>query len=285
MDVVLRCHDPSRRMELSRAVFSLVGQDHRPLRILLVTQRFGAEAVRATRALLAPMLAWAGDVALEVLDYRDDHPADARSALMNMGMDQAQGRYLGFLDYDDVLFPEAYRLLAAQLRAGGAGIAFARTPVMLADVHQGFVHAQSRSHPFPGQHLRDLFRANFAPIHSYLMDRARIPPRLLRFEPSLTVEEDYDFLLRLCAEVPADFTLAATEVGLYFYKTDASNTFVRGADVPPALMARIEAARDFVELRRRMTPVSPAIQASLGLAEPTPGLSIRGVLDALDAAG
>jgi hypothetical protein len=29
-DVIVRCHDPGRRMELERAMFSLAGQDYRP---------------------------------------------------------------------------------------------------------------------------------------------------------------------------------------------------------------------------------------------------------------
>lgn len=274
LDVVVRFHDPRRLGELEQAVFSLVAQEYRPLRILLVLQRFSDEQAEAVRAALAPLLALPGAPALEILRYAAPEPADARSALVNTGFAAAAGRYLALLDYDDILYPEAYRLLVGRLQATGAAIAFAGILVRRAEVHPHFLHVLAAPQPFHGRGLGDLLRGNFCPIHSFVLDRSRVAPRELHFEENLTLEEDYDFLLRVCARHRADFGLLGTVIGEYFFKTDESNTLAGRSAPPPALAARAAAARAFIEGRKQLLPLSAEVQADLGLRPPEPGLTI-----------
>lgn len=283
IDVIIRFHDIDRLWELERAVFSLAGQEHRPIRALVVCQRFASAELEKVLGALAPVIAWAEGISVEVLNFDKPVPLDARSDLVNLGFASLRGRYVALLDYDDVLYPEAYRLLVAQLRASGAAIAFASTPVVNADVHAGFLHAKAMARPFSGQGLADLFERNFCPIHSYLMDRQRIRTELLRFEPLLAMEEDYAFLLTLCAAVRSDFSLLNKEVGLYFFKGDSSNTFARHQPLSDANLVRIDAAQYFNEALRRLTPLAPAVQESLGIFPPVAGLTIALYLQSLAA--
>jgi len=278
VDVVIRFHDPRRIWELERAAFSLAGQEHRPIRMLVVCQRFSEAAQDAVRQAIGRTIGWAPGVTYDVLNFTDPEPADARSMLANLGFTQLSGRYLGLLDYDDVLYPEAYRLLVGRLRQGDAAIAFARTPVVHTDVHDGFLHARARSTPHLGYGIIDLFTANFCPLHSYLIDRWRVPAALLRFEPQLTIEEDYAFLLGICAQFPSDFRLIGTDVGLYIFKNDNSNTFCRSAPPPPATMARIAAASAYIAGLRGILPVAPGVQRLLGIHPARPGLTISDCL-------
>lgn len=277
VDVIVRFHDISRLWELERAAFSLAGQFYKPVRILLATQRFTPEKQEAVRTVIKMVAAWSPDVSVSLLNFSDAMPVDARSELINLGFANASGRYLGFLDYDDVLYPEAYALLVERLRRSDAGIAFARAQVVLADVHGEFSISVRHLQPFVGEGLADLFQGNFCPIHSFLLDRTRIAATLLRFEPSLVIEEDYDFLLRVCAAVPSDFHLRATDIGLYYYKTDGSNTITPGAR-SSAEIEREATASAFVELRRKMTPISARVQQMLDIRPLRPQLSIRSFL-------
>ena len=205
---------------------------------------------------------------------------DARSALLNLGLEKAQGRYLAFLDYDDVLYPEAYELMVSKLIQSGAAAAFASVRILRLDVYDRFFYAtQEVTPPYRGESLLDLFRNNFCPLHSYVIDRNQIPSDLLRFDTSLVMEEDYDLLLRISASLPTDFSLLGTQIGDYYYKTDDSNTVPTNGGLTGESRDRYEEVRSAIELRRRSTPVAIAVQRSLGITETSKSMTIRDVID------
>src|SRR4051812_21959293 len=94
VDCIVRFHDVGRLNELDRCIFSLVGQSYRPLNIILVLQRFSEAEVAETRQRLAPMLGLPGAPTLEVHNLERPVPKDARTLLLNMGLQAAQGRYV-----------------------------------------------------------------------------------------------------------------------------------------------------------------------------------------------
>jgi len=282
LDVIVRFHDARRLRDLDRCIFSLVGQTYRPLHIYLAVQRFTPAMIEETRAGLAPLLLIENPPRLSILNWAHPEPADARSVLLNLGLGGGEGRYVAFLDYDDTLNPEAYELLVGQLIRGAAAIAFGGVGIKISDVYSEFSYIKERRDPYYGSDLLDLLRRNFCPIHSFVIDRRRIPPAYLYFDPAITRAEDYDFLLRICAQFPSDFTLAKTIIGDYFFKTDGSNTVNTEWDYTESEHAAWQVSEDFLEQRRRITPVSFDVQRMLGL-EPLPDLTIRRLLDGGEA--
>jgi hypothetical protein len=87
--------------------------------------------------------------------------------------------------------------------------------------------------------------------------------------------------------VPADFSRLDTDVGLYVQRMDGTNTLPVGTPLSPEVAARADLAQQFIELRRQMTVLAPAVQAALGIVPPRAGLTIRDWLDERfpDAAG
>jgi len=282
VDCIVRFHDIRRLPELDRCVFSLVGQSYRPVNIILALQRFSAAEVATTRDALAPMLGLPGAPRLTIRNLEQPEPRDARTLLLNLGLRAAEGRYIGFLDYDDLLYPEAYDKLVSRLQATGAAIAFATVRVVSADVYPQFVRVASEvKNPFgAGESLPDLFRGNFCPIHSFLLDRHAIDPEDLFFDTRLNWEEDYDFLLRICAKYPSDFGMIKTRIGEYYYKTDGSNSIPVDGLTTAAQRSAYSAVSALIEARRRTTIVSPEVQKRIGIMPARPGMTIRDFLDA-----
>lgn len=282
IDCIVRFHDSRRLLELERCMFSLIGQRYRPLRIVLVTQRFTSDEQHRVRAVLAPLLALPEAPELVLCDWAHRDPPDARTELLNMGLQAATGRYIAFLDYDDTLFPEAYELLISRLHDSAASIAFASVRTVSADVHADFVHVSRHVRaPFGGTGLKDLFQGNFCPIHSYLIDRSNLPDELLRFDTSLVWEEDYDLLLRLCASATSDFKALHHVVGDYYFKTDDSNSIWSAPVLSAEKLKAYEDVAARIEMRRLLTVVAPEVQRALLPGPPEPGMSIRGLLDVL----
>jgi hypothetical protein len=283
VDCIVRFHDVRRLSELNRCVFSLVGQSHRPVNVILALQRFSPDALVATHQALQPLLELPEAPTLTVCNFNEPTPVDARGALLNMGLRAARGRYIGFLDYDDVLYPEAYTLLTRQIEASDAAIAFAAVRVVMADVYPQFLRVdhEVENRFGPGDRLRDLFDANFCPIHSFLIDRHKISAQDLIFDPTLKWEEDYDFLLRLCARYHSNFKLISTKIGDYYYKRDGSNSIpVTGLKSPLEIEAYGK-VRLIIESRRRTTLVSAKVQAEQGLSTYRSGMTIRDFMNAV----
>jgi hypothetical protein len=269
IEVVVRFHDIKQIADLERCVFSLVGQDYRPLHVILAVQRFSEADIALTRSTLMPLFEWDHAPSFEILNWQHEAPVDARSALINLGIRSAKGRYLAFLDHDQVLYPEAYRLLISQLQSSGSDIAFAGICRIELEAFSSFHHARATLPSPECTGLGDLFRSNVCPVHSFVIDRTRIPEQFLFFEPFLVVEDAYDFLVRICAQFRSDFTLAEAGVGECYDKVGGR----------PAGPVRREREAAFVEQRRCNTPLSEAVQRALGIAKPQAELSIRGYLD------
>ena len=284
LDCVVRFHAIERLPELQRCVFSLVGQSYRPLHIILTVQRFSSQQIEQTRQALEPLLSGSHAPSLEICNWTQDEPTDGRAFLLNVGIGAASGRYLAFLDYDDTLYPEAYQLLVSSLRQNNVAISFATVQLLRLQVYTDFFYTLEpvTPKPFCGENLLDLFQNNFCPLHSYVLDRQQIAPEQLQIDPYLTIEEDYDFLLRICAEYPADFTLIKTVIGCYYFKTDESNT-VANINLDKKTTQLYQQVCSRIEQRRRSTLVSPEVQQLIGASPPVQPCSIRQLLDILVA--
>ena len=277
LDVVIRVHDPARLDELDRAVFSAALSAYRPLAIQIACQRFDARALAAVQSLLQPIRAIVPEVGFAVLNRPEPEPLDARAALLNLGLRAGHGRYVAFLDYDDVIYPEGHRLLIEELQSSGAAIAFGG--VLNVDVSRAgpLPITLSKRRVYAGDGLRQLLHDNFCPLHSFVLDRPRIAPDDLAVDEALAQLEDYDLLLRICARHRSSFRLKDVIVGEYVFKDDGSN--VNPLAMPANEAPSWVAAEAEIASRKRTLVVSTAVLAELGLTGPD--LSVAAVLTRL----
>lgn len=279
IDCIVRFHDPRRLYELNRCVFSLVGQQYRPLHIIIVTQRFTDKQLNDTYNCIAPFKLLPDAPRITINNWEHDVHKDARSELMNLGMSLADGGYLGFLDYDDLLYPEAYMLFVNRLINTNKAIVFASVRVMNAEVFPEYVYTVGpRKKQFSGKDLWDLYRANFCPIHSYLLDRKKIHEDALYFDTTLAWEEDYDFLLRICTEYQSDFGLLGTVIGDYYFKDDGSNTIPHNPARESERRLEYMMVQAVIERQKKELSLSEAVRRDLGIGLYNELLSVSDVL-------
>jgi LmbE family N-acetylglucosaminyl deacetylase/GT2 family glycosyltransferase len=129
--------------------------------------------------------------------------SQGRSAAGNLGVELSRGKYVNFLDDDDVLYPDHVERLVSFLERTGEDLAYS-------DCERGFYRCtdstfelQEPKSPFYGvDYDRDrLYVSNFIPIMTAMFSR-RLWDRAGQMDPALAALEDWDLWLRMSEHVP-----------------------------------------------------------------------------------
>ena len=158
---------------------------------------------------------------------------------------------MAFLDDDDVVYPAAYRRLIERLRESGRAIAVGGCQRIQIARQHGREVIVSMSVPFAVHLTRyDLFRRNFIPINSFVLDRERIDASDLHFDEALSIHEDYEFLLRMGAKYEFDFAQLGVHLCEYRIRPESTNSTLATPETPPHLIAAYRQSLREIEQRK-----------------------------------
>lgn len=187
VSIIVRTKD--RPKLLTGALKSLAAQTYRPLQAVVVND--GGSALDPGK--LQEIL---GDIELTPIE----HPRNmGRAAAGNTGIAYGRGRYIGFLDDDDELYPEHVQVLTGYLIRSDLKIAYSDSLMVYKryDPDSGEIITEREELLFSEDFdYPKLLFDNYIPLICLLFDR-EVLVESGGFDPAFELYEDHDLLLRL----------------------------------------------------------------------------------------
>ena len=181
VSVIIRSMD---RPTLSEALDSVALQTYSNIEVLVVNAKGVGHSELGS---------WCGNFPL-ILEHSPDGCSLSRPKAANLGLENAKGNWLIFLDDDDLFDPDHIAgLIQAlhqnpQIMAAYAGV---RVEVEAGQVTTLFNSSYDQ---------RKLFATNFIPIHALLFSRSLVVAGGARFDENMEIYEDWDFWLQLASQ-------------------------------------------------------------------------------------
>lgn len=216
VSVVVRAHKACDKRLLQQSLHSLAAQKYDSIEVVIATDSFESGHLQElASAISAENWNPKAQVRVESVDCSD--LSDSRSRLLNEGIKRSKGQYLAFLDYDDIVYEDAYTTLIAELVSSGKGVAAGGTRVAEVLWKDGLLEVENyREFPHDGKSKVDLWKGNFLAIHSYVIDRYVVPSEAINTDETLRRLEDHCLLLRL--SFVTEFSLARLQTNVCEYR-------------------------------------------------------------------
>ncbi len=192
VSIVVRTKD--RPETLREALESIASQTWRPLEAVVVND--GGSSVGEVTAAVS------GRLDLRTVEHGTSR---GRAAAANAGVEAARGRWIGFLDDDDLYLPEHVATVHAAAVRSGVRAAYAACRVL----HPGAgPEGEVLAHPYDPELLPV---ANYIPTCAVLIQRDAIL-EAGGFDETLPFLEDWDLWIRLAERFPFAFTPEVTSI-------------------------------------------------------------------------
>ena len=171
---------------LRRALQSIASQTYRPIEVVLVNDGGCDLNNEDLKSIL-------GDVSLNYVRLEKN---TGRAHAGNVGIENAKGDYIGFLDDDDELYPEHVKELVSHILQSGARIVYTEVEFVEQVMgEKGEVVGSRRTRVFGREFsYEDLLIENYVPLIAVLFASEIL--KELRFDESFELFEDWDLLIR-----------------------------------------------------------------------------------------
>lgn len=206
---------------LERAIFSVYCNDYKQKQVVIVYQGRDPGYIRELNGFkeLYP------GISFKVVQNPSNE--DERAKNLNLGMANADGRYICFLDDDDVIYPNHLSKLIERIRDTGKAWAYSQSCIDMEECR----YVTKKEYKFLHDEFSylKLFKDNYIPINTWMIDKNKVKDKsLMFFNENLKKHEDYAFLLKFAFY--HEPVVCSDVTSIYKIRTDGSNTVMHGMD-------------------------------------------------------
>jgi glycosyltransferase involved in cell wall biosynthesis len=225
VSIIVRTNQEERLPLFKNALLSIISNDYRPIEIVIVVQSEKEDFIQKIQDVSQGFT----DEQTQIKLVINNTSQDERARNLNLGINAAKGRYIGFLDDDDIIYKNHISSLIEEIDTSElASWAYSQVAMSICNLNNDKVNIMSLGYPFKKERFtfQEILKDNFIPIHSYLIDRSKYNPDFIYFDESFPVLEDYEFIIRLihCSK-PTFINEVTCEYRFYVEHSD-SNTDV-----------------------------------------------------------
>ncbi len=229
---IIRFHKSANLDELENALFSLATMEDVIVKPLIAAQDLDEE-MKDKLVSLTKKIPFKQNEEIAIVYYEsDDGQGDLRSTMLNESLFGITTRFAAILDYDDLLFPEAYSYLIKQIEDTGKAISFGRVYETLYNKEIDLIIQRNNTFEY-GYSYDDFFRDNHAPIHSFMLDLEKLDISHLSYHKDHLYMEDYYLTLQLFTSDNANWDSLKNNIylGDYIHSTNRDHTLALTCDI------------------------------------------------------
>ena len=221
--IIVRFHNEGSLTLLAEALTSVAAQEGTYATPLIALQR-PTNATRDAVDALISQIAWVEGVVPAICEF-DGSGDDLRSVMLNEALQRVNTHFVGFLDYDDLLFPHACRWRINRLKQTGKAVTFGRIFNTHSDLATRNTANRGRVYEY-NQTYDDFLKVNHCPLHGVLFNRHALRGQTVWYRPTQRYLEDYALFLQLVTADNTDWASLTLNVyvGEYRHFDDGDHT-------------------------------------------------------------
>jgi len=204
VSTVIRFHKNGKYDLLERALFSLATQASCIVQPLIMLQDLNEEGIRNIEKILNK-ISWKNAYKPMIYKYKSNELVkDLRSKMLNDGLKNATTRYLTFLDFDDFLYPFAYKWLLNRLAETNKAISYGNVYATQYHLYYEDIVSKELTYEY-GTDYKGFVNKNHSPIHSMMIDLSKIDKKKIKYFDGQKYMEDYYLTLQIVTENNTDW--------------------------------------------------------------------------------
>lgn len=224
ISVVVRYHSKGDISLLKNALFSLCVQT-RMVEPIIILHNCDDNIIKNIEDYLK-ILPWINNINNHWIILNFNSEDDIRSMMLNKGIEASSSKYVGFLDYDDIVYQNSYEILISSMQKSNAAVSFGGCRKAYLNMNVEHEYFILNKEPYLNRKIAliELLNDNFFPIHSYIFDKEKIDKKDFYINEKLHALEDYELLLRLFASYKFDLSSLHIPVAEYRMRNDETHT-------------------------------------------------------------
>lgn len=221
--LVVRFHNGGSLDLLAEALTSIAAQKGANVSPLIALQSPTQMIYQAVTQLVS-RIAWPDRISPQIKVFDEDN-GDLRSVMLNESLQSTATRYVGFLDHDDLLLPDACHWRIERLKQTGSAVTFGRIYNTRSDKLNRRLLDRGRLYEY-NRTYEEFLVLNHCPLHGVLLDRHLLSGKTVIYRPQQRYLEDYALLLQVVSANNTDWGALALNhyVGDYRHLEDGDHT-------------------------------------------------------------